>query len=53
MVIVPLIEKLEIVSAFFPDCRKKNALAPDLQLFQLAKVSHENLTLKSIFFKKI
>jgi hypothetical protein len=40
VVIVPLIEKLEIE-------------APDLQLLQLAKVSHENLTLKSFFFEKI
>jgi hypothetical protein len=31
---------------------KKSALAPDLQLLQLTKVSHENLTLKSIFFWK-
>jgi hypothetical protein len=27
---------------------KKSALAPNLQLLQLAKVSHVNLTLKSI-----
>jgi hypothetical protein len=53
VVIVPLIGKLEIVSAFSPDCRKKSALAPDLQLLQLAKVSRENLTLKSIFFENI
>jgi hypothetical protein len=52
VVIVPLIQKLEIVSAFSPDCRKKNALAPNLQLLQLDKVSHENLTLKSFFLKK-
>jgi hypothetical protein len=32
---------------------KRSALAPDLQLSQLAKVSHENLTLKSIFYKKL
>jgi hypothetical protein len=57
VVIVPLIEKLEIVSAFSLDCRKKNCasswFALQVELLQLAKVSHENLTLKSIFFEKI
>jgi hypothetical protein len=32
---------------------KKSALTPNLQLLQLAKVSHVNLTLKSFFFEKI
>jgi hypothetical protein len=31
---------------------KRTAPAPNLQLLQMAKVSHENLTLKSIFFEK-
>ena len=46
-------QKREILSAFSPDCKKKDALAPNLQLLQLAKVNHENLTLKSILFEKI
>jgi hypothetical protein len=33
--------------------QKKSALAPYLQLLQLAKVSHKNLTLKLFFFEKI
>jgi hypothetical protein len=31
---------------------KTSAPAPNLQLLQLAKVGHENLTLKSFFLKK-
>jgi hypothetical protein len=49
VVIVPKIEKLEILLAFSPDCTKKSALAPYLQLLQQAKVSHENSTLNKIW----
>jgi hypothetical protein len=31
---------------------KRTAAAPNLQILQLAKVSHESLTLKSFFSKK-
>jgi hypothetical protein len=41
---------LKFYQPFSLIAEKRSALAPDLQLLQLAKVSHENLTLKSFFF---
>jgi hypothetical protein len=55
VVIVPLIDKCEILSAFLL-IEEENALAPNLQLLQLAKLRKfdhktENLTLKTKNFK--